>query len=231
MNESGIVGPVYVPGITSCYACNENHDGQRYNRVSPTFSPIVTNVVSKMMLVFLDIILKNHDNLSQYYFFNLYTARWKEVNYETKDRCIVCGKAPHYDTLRLKTMVKYSSIALVGCAMSWLSNHSSNYIYNYLLVLVLIIVFYKQATRPGFIFNCSIILVTINTVSYLFSGNVALPINGGVILYLQEMALVVVTICIMVTIISFVWYILGVAINKIGEVLYNVFSSRCNKRI
>ena len=232
LNENGFVGPVYIPDITPCYCCSGQSDGERYNELSPTFSPIVTSVASKMMLIFLDIALKNYDNISQYYFFNLYTSKWKEGNYEIKDKCSVCGKEAYYDILQLKTIIKYFAVALVGSFTAFLSYQLNNYNYNYIVVLACMIVFHKQVKRTGIIMTCTTILVSINTINYLILENIIFSVNdAGIVSYIQKISLIIVTICIMITLVSTVWLIFEMMLNKIERITKNVIGERYNKKI
>ena len=232
LNEVGIVGPVYVPNKTHCYECNTHHDGCRYNTYSPTFSPVVINVVSKMMLVFLNIVLGKFDDLSQYYAFNLHTGLWKELNYETKDKCHTCGKEASYDILQLKNIIKYLLITITDFAVAFVANSTGLYILSYLFIIVLTFLFFDQIKNAGFILNCSTLIVTINTASYLIAGNVSLfSSDYGLIGYIQELSLILMTICITITVVSFLWYKFGGMLVKCERKLKNVNSSRYNKKI
>lgn len=232
LNETGIVGPVYIPNITPCYGCNEKYEGIKYNMYSPTFSPIVTNVVSKMMQIFFAILINKVDDISQYYIFNIFNGNWKEINNETKNKCSICGREPLCESFTLRTLYRYGIIATAGIIISIISTLINNYIPNYLLILTLIFAYRKKVNNAGFILSYSSILVTINVVTQLINSSFFTVLNNGTLIsFIQNISFVVVFICIMITVISILWYSLAKILNEMERKYNNVIGKRFRKKI
>ncbi|WP_106460019.1 HesA/MoeB/ThiF family protein [Anaerococcus sp. Marseille-P3915] len=232
LNETGIVGPIYIPNVTPCYGCNEKYEGTKYNMYSPTFSPIVINVVSKMMQIFFTIVINKFEDISQYYLFNIFDGTWKEVNNETKKKCPICGREPLCESFTLNTLYRYGIISITGIITSIISTYINNYIPNYLLILTLICIYRKKINKAGFILSYSSILVTINVVTQLMNSNFLTVLNNGTLVSLiQNISFVVVLTCVMITVVSILWYSLAKTLNKVERKCNNVISKGFRKNI
>ncbi len=233
LNTTGVVGPIYIPDIMPCYSCGEKYEGTRYNKYSPTFSPIVVNVVSKMIQIFFCIMINRLDDLSQYYIFDLFEGKWKEITYETSTKCNICGRKPSSETLSLRTLSRYLIITVTGAGISTISSLINNFIPNYLFISLLILVLRKRVNdEPCIILGLSSVIVTVNFLTYFFINNMLLLFTNSTYLELmQSSSMILVGMCISITIVSILWYNITLMMNEIERRFINVINSKFRKKI
>ena len=232
INEIGVVGPIYVPGITTCYKCIPQPTGTKYNKLGPTFSPIVTNVTSRIIMVFLNIILKKYENIAQYSIFNYISGEWNDVNVETRKKCDVCGKDASYDHININNVLKYFMVTLLGVVVSYCSIRFKVTPLNHALIAILMITSLKYRDNAKFILNCSTIIASIASVSFFITMDTYRfsSISSALELIVVIMALVV-TVCISISVVAFCWYMLDTFIRRFGELFKNAKYTKFIKKI
>lgn len=219
LNQFGIVGPIYIPNVTNCYSCINEDEGTRYNEVSPTFSIIVINVVSKMMLIFMNIIMDKVEKISQYYVFNVFTEKWKPIDKSPKKTCEICGQKPLEGSVSAKFLIKYLLIFITSVCISVVSLNLGNFFPNYLFVITVILLKSHDLDDLGYIMGYSSIIVTVNIISYYLYNNQSRIINNlSVLTTIQNIALNLIFIGILTTIISMIrYYVLKILLKIRGE--------------
>jgi molybdopterin/thiamine biosynthesis adenylyltransferase len=217
INELGIVGPVYVPSVTPCAACFEHEGGNRLNSVSPTFSPIVTAVASRIIQTFFWIISRDFDNVAPYSTYSYFTGKWTAMREEPAEKCKICGRDSVRYPLSRKTTLEFLPVALISIACCFASLALHSYIINYVMLLVLAVAFRRRALKPDFIFISSSIIAAVNLAIPLMDGTFQLSQLVGASNPFIAWSYCMVFFLILVMELTLIWFLFGQLMQSIGR--------------
>jgi len=95
IDHMGVVGPNYIPGKSTCFACHgSTGDVRRLYGMGPTFGPLTSLVSSMLAMMAFKILVKEDDALADKMFtYNTDSGEWQsqDVSPETNS-CQVCGR-------------------------------------------------------------------------------------------------------------------------------------------
>ncbi|MGH6617361.1 HesA/MoeB/ThiF family protein [Sphingomonas sp.] len=92
----GVVGPNYIPGRSSCYAClGDPGQIRRLHGKGATFAPLTTTVASKIAMIAFKILIGDDENFAdKIYSYDTRLGRWFVEDVIPAAQCPVCSSAP-----------------------------------------------------------------------------------------------------------------------------------------
>lgn len=91
----GVIGPIYVPGRSICFACMQSAQFKRLHGTGPTFAPLATIVSSMIAMCVYRIIVGESDALiDKVFMYDSRTAAWQTSDMQSRRTCDLCGHPP-----------------------------------------------------------------------------------------------------------------------------------------
>lgn len=89
----GVVGPIYLPGKSTCVACMRFGRATRVTGTGPTFAPLTTLISARISMCIFKIIAGATENIANRLFtYDTVTETWETVPVTAAQSCEVCGR-------------------------------------------------------------------------------------------------------------------------------------------
>ncbi|GEA02594.1 hypothetical protein KUL17_14910 [Alteromonas sp. KUL17] len=96
LDTTAVVGPNYLPGKSTCFACQGNAGNvRRLHGTGPTFGPLTTLVTSMLSMIAFKMLIGKADGFAnRLYIYNADNGTWDSEMVEPAEECKVCGAKP-----------------------------------------------------------------------------------------------------------------------------------------
>lgn len=95
LDHVGVVGPIYLPGRSTCFACLQPGKVRRLHGTGPTFAPLTTIVSSMMAMSAYKVIVGDTASLTNKILsFDTVGGTWQASDVSSRALCQVCGHPP-----------------------------------------------------------------------------------------------------------------------------------------